>query len=167
MARVDLVELPSVRGNEAWNIGRVLANWDGGYQAFTGFASAMRQGATLPRRTREVAILRVGALCDSQYEWRRHVLMARKAGLDDDQIGNIRLGVTDGLSKEEQMAVRIAAAVELRSVDDALWDDATQIFSSAELVELVLLSAMYSLVSRVLISLDVDLDADIVGPEFP
>jgi alkylhydroperoxidase family enzyme len=167
VARVDLIEPPYDVGRNEWNIARTLANSGGSFQAFTSFAAAMAQGATLPRRTREVAILRVGTLCGSEYEWRRHVLRARRVGLTDDQIGGLRKGLTDGLSEQEQMAVRLAEAVEQRSVDDGLWKDASAVFNQSELVELTLLAAMYSLVSRFLLALDVDLDADISGPDFP
>ncbi|QIY93650.2 carboxymuconolactone decarboxylase family protein [Streptomyces sp. S1D4-11] len=47
-------------------------------------------GSTLSPRTRELAILRVAWRRRCQYEWVQHVLIARKAGVTDEEIDAIR-----------------------------------------------------------------------------
>src|SRR4051794_39628643 len=56
------------------------------YHVFNGhvlFAS------TLSPRDRELLILRVAIVREAEYEWAQHVVQARDAGLDDDDIGRV------------------------------------------------------------------------------
>src|SRR5215470_10682026 len=61
-------------------------------KAWYGFAAHVIGDSTLPAREREIVILRVASLCRSAYEWAQHVVMARGAGLSDDDIVRVRRG---------------------------------------------------------------------------
>src|ERR1700752_2910396 len=54
------------------------------------FANHVLGKSTLPAREREIVILRIGYLCRSGYEWGQHVVIARRSGLDDDDIRRIK-----------------------------------------------------------------------------
>src|SRR6202050_2319565 len=161
MARVALIDLPSDVG-DVWNVRRALANSTALLGALVEFFSATRERTLLPPRTREAVILRCGALCGCEYEWRRHVLLARQAGLEDDEIRRSRADVVTDFAASELAAIRLASAVEPRERDEDVWSEARNHFDDSQLVEIVGLSAQYSLMCRILLALDIDLDPDIL-----
>ena len=149
------------------NIFKALSNSPQVLKGFGDLGGRLLFRGQLPPRTRELVILRVGAMLGSDYEWGQHVVMGRAAGLSDDEIRAIRDGSIGGLSPSEVAAVRYAEAVEERRVDDALWDAAASHFGPAEMVELTVLAAFYGLVSRTLLALGVELDDNIQGLDHP
>src|SRR4029453_9053603 len=48
--------------------------------------------STLSARERELAILRVGWLCRSEYEWGQHAEIGRAIGLGDEEISRVADG---------------------------------------------------------------------------
>src|SRR5688572_28663152 len=48
--------------------------------------------STLGPRERELAILRIGYLCRSEYEWGQHAVIGRGVGLTDDEIRRVIAG---------------------------------------------------------------------------
>src|SRR5215831_1346431 len=74
------------------------------------------EGSLAPR-DRELAILRIGWLCQAPYEWGEHVLIAKKVGITCEDVERIPLGSdASGWSEHEQAILR--AAEELH--DDAM-----------------------------------------------
>jgi alkylhydroperoxidase family enzyme len=59
---------------------RALANSPGAARAVTGLASYIRHGSKLDPRLRELAILQVGYLAKSHYEWSHHFKIGREFG---------------------------------------------------------------------------------------
>lgn len=121
----------------------------------------------LSARLRELAILRLVSTLGAAYEWASHVPGARQAGITDDEIRAVRAGDLTGFTAHDEMALRFAAAVEARSVDDTLWAEARELFSEVELVDLTLVSAFYGLASRCVLAFDVPLDDGLHGFELP
>jgi 4-carboxymuconolactone decarboxylase len=161
MTRVPLIEPPRDVGRNDWNITKVLAHSTCGFEAFTRFAGGMQRNPEVSGRSRELAILRVGAICGSEYEWRRHVVFGREAGLTDTEIDAVKQGNVAPFNARESSAIRWAEAVETRTVTQGLFDAVREQFTDAQLVELTLVSSMYSMVSRFLLALDVDIDDDV------
>ena len=149
------------------NIFRALANSPQVLKGFNNLGGRLLYRGALPARTRELVVLRVGAMLGSDYEWAQHVQIGREAGLSDDEIRAMRDGRTEGLSPPEAAAVRYGEAVEERRVDDPLWQATAAHFSPGEMVELTVLAAFYGLVSRMLIALDVQLDEGLQGLSYP
>src|SRR5437660_11461704 len=52
------------------------------------FAVSLAVNGALPPqpRLRELAILRTGWLCRAEYEWGQHAVLARRAGISDEEI---------------------------------------------------------------------------------
>ena len=149
------------------NIFKALANSPQVLKGFNNLGRRLLFRGALPARTRELVVLRIGAMLGSDYEWGQHVLMGRAAGLSDDEIRAIREGRVDGLSESEAAAVRYGEAVEERRVDDALWEQTAKHFSAGEMVELTVLAGYYGLVSRALLALGVELDDNVQGLDHP
>src|SRR5918995_7110860 len=68
------------------NLVRALAHSPHGARAIGGIANFIRHGSRLDPRLREMAILQVGYLARSAYEYSHHVEIGRHFGVSDDDI---------------------------------------------------------------------------------
>jgi alkylhydroperoxidase family enzyme len=172
MARVRLNETQDIAESHRWifermdkagttlNIFRALSHSPEAMLRFMRFGNYLLTEGKLDAGLRELAILRAGWLCRSPYEFSQHIAFGRRAGLSDEQIR----AVTDPSSKffdPKQMAV-LSFAGELTSdarVSDAAYAAVAQFLNEEEIVELILVTSFYNLVSRTLNALEVDVDA--------
>jgi len=85
---MDIKELQSKIGHadKVFNILKTLVRYPALLKAWVGFANHIMFGSSLSPRDREIAILRIGWLCQSGYEFGQHILMGQEAGLSDDEI---------------------------------------------------------------------------------
>ncbi len=67
-------------------LARALVNSPNAARAFTGVGQFIRYGSKLDPRLRELAILQVGWLARSPYEWSHHVKIGHDFGVTDDDI---------------------------------------------------------------------------------
>src|ERR1700740_2909346 len=92
MARVpyfDRAELPPEHQdllNRPINLFRALVNSPGAARGWSGIGHYIRHGSKLDPRLRELAILQVGYLAKSPYEYSHHVKIGREFGVTDDEI---------------------------------------------------------------------------------
>ena len=77
---------PIAKGGRVLNIFRTLANHSALARRWMVFSNHILGKSTLPIKDRELVILRIGYLCQSGYEWGQHVVIARNAGMTDDEI---------------------------------------------------------------------------------
>ncbi len=144
------------------NLYKTLANHAGMVGAWTEFAQSVRADTKTPRALRELMILRSGQVQRSEYEWAQHLRMARKAGVREAQIVALPAWrASEEFDPAEKAALGLLEAVTAGNVDDATWATAATQFSREEMVELVMVSAFYAMVARVLDALRIDLDDDI------
>jgi 4-carboxymuconolactone decarboxylase len=144
------------------NLYRALGNHPALVGAWTEFAQSIRADTKTPRALRELMILRSGQVQKSEYEWAQHLRMARKAGVREAQIAALDDWRQSGeFDPQEKAALGLLEAVTAGRMDDPTWEAAAGHFSREEMVELVLVSAFYSMVARVLDALRVQLDDDI------
>lgn len=61
-------------------------------KAWLQFNAQVLRATTLSERHRELLILRVTAVRKAAYNWAEHVLMARRCGLDDEEIARVAYG---------------------------------------------------------------------------
>src|SRR5215831_4094236 len=76
------------KGNPAriLNVFATLVRHTDLYRRWTPFANHILFKSTLTPRDRELAILRIGWLCRSEYEFAQHTVVGRRAGLTDADI---------------------------------------------------------------------------------
>jgi 4-carboxymuconolactone decarboxylase len=121
------------------------------------FANHVLSKSTLPPRERELVILRIGYLCRSGYEWGQHVVIAREAGLTDDEIRRVKAGPSaKGWSDPDRLLLQ--ATDELRGdafVTDATWRALAKHLTTPQLMDLVFAVGQYNLVSMALNSFGV------------
>ena len=138
------------------NIFRTLAHHPDLMRRWLVFGNHVLGKSTLPPRERELAILRVGYLCQSGYEWGQHVRIGLDSGLTQDEIDRIPQGsAAEGWSELDRAI--LDATDELH--DDAFITEATWQrlgdLSDPQKVDLIFAVGQYNLVSMALNSLGV------------
>jgi alkylhydroperoxidase family enzyme len=114
-------------------------------------ASNLLDRGSLPRREREIVILRATAKAGGEYEWGVHVaFFAEKVGLTEAQVAaTVRGGAEDPVwSPRERLLLRLVDQLhDSARLDDALWSELAAAFEPAQLVELVVLAGFYRTIS--------------------
>ena len=130
-------------------------------KAFLGFNRHVLFETSLSERDRELLILRTAWRCRSEYEWAQHVVLARQAGLGDDEIALVQEG-PDAAGWSAEDAVLLRAVDELHAdsfVGDATWKQLAARFDERELMDLLFTIGVYAMLAGVFNSLGVQLDA--------
>jgi alkylhydroperoxidase family enzyme len=155
------------------NLHRLLAHSPNGTRAFNGLGNFIRHGSRLDPRLREMAILQVGYLARSPYEYSHHVKIGRDFGVSDDDIRAITDETEGRPSKLEPLAKAVLRAAREMTTDLAISDETfaelQQGLDSERLTDLVLTISFYNAVVRVLATLQIDVEDDYLGylDEFP
>lgn len=106
------------------------------------------KGALNPRE-RELAILRIGWLCQAPYEWGEHVYVAKSVGLTSADIERITIG-SSAIEWNELDRAILAAVEELHSnamISDATWTILERHLNEQQLIELPIVIGQYQTVS--------------------
>ncbi|HEY8123071.1 MAG TPA: carboxymuconolactone decarboxylase family protein [Myxococcota bacterium] len=129
------------------------------------FGNHVLAKSTLPARERELAILRVGYRCKSEYEWGQHVLIARRCGISDVEIAGIAAGPdAPGWSAADAAVLRAADELhEDQMIGDATWAELSKSWSRQQLMDLVFAIGQYHLVAMALNTLGVQRDPGVPG----
>ena len=87
---------------------------------------------SLSPRLREVVILAVGAVWQSEYELYAHSAAARKVGISDDAVRGLASGeIPDDLSKDEKIAAGLTRQLSTtHRVDETLYRQAENCFGT-------------------------------------
>ena len=147
------------------NIFKTLAHHPKLLQRWMVFGNHVLFRSTLPPRERELVILRIGWLCEAEYEWGQHVIIGKQAGLNDEEIQLIKAG-PDAAGWGEFDATLLQAVDELHAeavISDATWQALSARYNTQQLIDLVFAIGQYNLVSMVLNTLGVQLDEGIPG----
>ena len=114
-------------------------------------ASNLLDRGSLPRREREIVILRATARTGGEYEWGVHVaFFAAQVGLTDAQVAATTQGGPEdpAWSPRERLLVGLVDQLhDTARLDDALWAELAVEFEPAQLVELVVLAGFYRTIS--------------------
>lgn len=153
-------ELTARRGN--LNVYRALANAE---KLFTGWMLAGDAALTspvVPRRLRELVVLRTAYLMDCSYELGQHRDVAQTAGVDTDSINAIASDSdwqTGDFDPTELAVLRLTTElVTTRRVAAPLFDEVHQALGTEATVEVLMVINRYAGLALMLNALDVDLD---------
>lgn len=154
----DLLRLPL-------NLYRQLVNSPDGARAFRSLGHHIRFGTSLDPRLREMAIIQIGYLAKSQYEYAHHVEMGlKKFGLSKEDVYAINaetLGRKTELSKLDRTVLRAARDMFSNlKISDSDFNFLQKHFTNSHVIELVLAIAFYCAVVRVLATLEVDIEPE-------
>lgn len=127
---------------------------------FLRLGNAILLKSIVPQKLRELAILRVGHLCQANYEWAQHVPIALHVGLRQSQIDVLPYWQNSPEFDDQEKAVlRYTDEITLgiRAKDDTF--AAVRSFLNEEaVVELTTAIGYYGMVCRILETLQVELE---------
>jgi len=119
----------------------------------------IRQQSTLSGRIRELLIVRIGVLCRSEYEWAAHAPAGRRLGMTDADIQRIVDGSGAGGDPIETVLLRAVDELHRDSVvSDSTWRELAAVFDSKQLLDILITTGGYRMVSMALNSFGVQLE---------
>ena len=141
-----------------------MANNPDASRAMTGLAMYIRHKSKLDPRLRELAILQVGYLAKSPYEYSHHVKIGREFGVSDDDIRAIGEETAGRPSKLDPLAKTVLRAAR-EMTNDLAMSDATyaaleRALGREQLIDLTLTIAFYNAVVRMLGTLQIDVEPE-------
>lgn len=150
---------------KAVNVRQTLATNPIVAKAFADFGATLLNGGSIPPRTRELVILRMGWRCESVYEFGQHTLMARSLGITDDEIRALTrpLSVWPWAAGERALLQMVDDLHADDCVSDQTWAELEVHFTHAEVLEHLAATLFYRMVSGVLNSCGVALDDGVPG----
>lgn len=166
--RYPYVDIPTeiaadlaARGGRPINLYRVLANAPAMLRTWIDFAWGLRLNCRTPRSLRELMILRTAQLQGSAYEWQSHRVMARAAGVTDEQVAELAMWRhSAAFNERERAALALTEAIVRGEVDDRIHAEVAGRFDREECIELAMTAAAYCMVARVLDALDVSTEGE-------
>jgi alkylhydroperoxidase family enzyme len=155
------------------NVYRALVHNPAALRALHTQARYIRHESKLDPRLREMAILQVGYLLRSPYEYSHHVKIGRDFGVSDEDIRAITAeteGHSTSLSPLDKAVLRAAREMTTDlAASDATFAELRQSLDNEELIDLLLTIGFYNAVVRVLATLQIDVEDDYLQylEEFP
>ena len=146
-------------------IGTLARHWEASKKFGVWGNHVMGNTSTLLPRERELLILRIGWLCQAEYEWGQHVVFGKAAGLTDAEIARIKAG-PDAEGWEPFDATLLRAADELHKdafISEATWAALSARYTTEQLMDVVFAVGQYTLVSMALNTFGVQLDKGVKG----
>jgi len=112
----------------------------------------LRFNTSVPKRLNEFAILIQARISNAQYEWWAHERIARKAGLSDGVMAGLReCRRPDGMQPDEALVYDFCVQLSLNHrVPDDVWARAIEAMGEQQVIDLVVLSGTYVMVSMLL-----------------
>jgi alkylhydroperoxidase family enzyme len=145
-------------------LNRVMANSPNAARAMTGLAMYIRHKSKLDPRLRELAILQVGYLSRSRYEYSHHVKIGREFGVTDDDIRAIGEETRGWPTKLDPLAKTVLLAAremtEKLAMSDATFAELEKALGCEQVIDLTLAIAFYNAVVRLLGTLEVDVEPE-------
>ncbi|MHA1670502.1 MAG: carboxymuconolactone decarboxylase family protein [Promethearchaeota archaeon] len=147
------------------NIMATLANYSKLYKRWRVFGNHVLFKSSLPPRDREILILRIGWLCQAEYEWGQHAKIGKQCGLSEEELIQIIEG-PNAKGWNPFDATLLTAVDELyvdSFISDETWQKISTKYNQHQLIDLVFTVGQYNLVSMVLNTLGVQLEDNIDG----
>lgn len=112
----------------------------------------LRFNTSVPKRLNEFAILIQARISNAQYEWWAHERIARKAGLSEGVMAGLReCRRPEGMQADEALVYDFCVQLSLNHrVPDDIWAQAIQSMGEQQVIDLVVLSGTYVMVSMLL-----------------
>jgi alkylhydroperoxidase family enzyme len=151
--------------SQALNIFTTLAHHPRLLKKWSEFGGVLLYRGDLDPREREIAILRTGWNCQSEYEFGQHRVIGLRSGMTEKEVDATTLD-PDAAGWNDSDRLLIRAVDELHAdnkISDATWAELAKKYTKQQLIELVFVVGQYHLVSMALNSLGVQRDEGIDG----
>jgi AhpD family alkylhydroperoxidase len=143
LAREQFDKLAAGRG--ILNLHRMMAYAPTLMKASGDMAVAFRHESILPGALAEIVILRTAQVAACDYEWERHVPLARSVGVSEQQIADIgRWSQSAAFDAKEKAALKYTETIaQSAPVDDKTFAELQRHLSAREIVALTMLVGFY------------------------
>lgn len=142
------------------NLFRAMVHSPNGARAFHGLGEFIRHTSRLDPRLRELAILQVGYLTKSVYEYTHHIKIGRDFGVTDHDLRALADETAGRPSKLEPLAKTVLRAAREMTTGFAIADETfvalKKDLDHERLTDLVLTIAFYNAVVRFLATMQID-----------
>lgn len=155
------------------NLNRAMVNSPGASRAFSRLGGYIRNQSTLDPRLREMAILQVGYLARSEYEYSHHIKIGHDFGVSDDDVRAISRETAGQDSRLEPLAKAVLRGarqmVAGEAIDEGTFATLKEALGHEHLTDLVVTIAFYCGVVRLLATLGIDVEPEYLHylQEFP
>ncbi|MEV1063976.1 carboxymuconolactone decarboxylase family protein [Streptomyces sp. NPDC050263] len=151
---------------KALNALGVLARCPELTRAFNVFNGRLLFAAGLKIRRRELLVLRISALREAAYEWKRHVWIARhEAAMADEEIVRVGEGLdAPGRSDEERALLRaVDELIADARIADSAWREPAKVLDERQLMDVVFGVGACDTIATAFKTFGVVLDDDLGG----
>lgn len=168
MARIDYPSFsalsPMVRQHfetqSPLNVTHMLSHNEGVMAGVARLGAQLLSRGTLAPELREIVIVRVGRLCNSEYEAHQHEKIASELGVSDEKLKALRGTERSMFDATEQAALRYIEQLHSDGgVNEEVFFECARYFSPSQLVELCILGGFYTMIAGFLTSFDVKIEA--------
>ncbi|SJM51185.1 carboxymuconolactone decarboxylase family protein [Gulosibacter sp. 10] len=171
MARVPLVDAEDLPEEFRYclsrpiSILRALGNAPGALHAHHEYAEWIRWRSRLDPRLRQLVIIEVGLLTESDYEYSHHVALGHRFGVEDadvrELVAVLEGGGNDYFTPAELAAFRLTRElVEEREVRDPAWRDAESLLGTELVTEVAAIAGFYLYVATMIRVLRVEVEPE-------
>ncbi len=125
---------------------RMIAHAETAFRPWLALGGALLGSLQLDPGLRELAILRVAAIAECDYERVQHEAIATGVGLRPEQVAAVVAGRVSGdeFDRQETLVLRfVGSAIEARGADAALVAEVEESLSAREVIELLLVVSHY------------------------
>lgn len=142
------------------NLLRLMSHSPKGATAFHTMGQYIRHESPLNPRLREMAILQIGYMTRSVYEYTHHIKISRDFGVSDEDIRAIAIetkGLTSQLDSLTQTVLRAAREMTQNfAASEATFNELKTHLDNESLTDLVLIISFYNAVVRFLATMQID-----------
>lgn len=145
-------------------LARAMVNSPKAARAFSGLGQFIRYGSKLDSRLRELAILQVGWLAKSPYEWSHHVKLGHDFGVTDEDVQALiddTAGKPTGLDDLTKTVLKAAREITVDGgMSQPTWDALQAALGTEQLIDLSVTISFYNAVVRMLATLQIDIEPE-------
>jgi len=145
-------------------VSRAFVRHPAALKAFRVWATyVMSDSNPLPPREREILALRTAWRVRSGYEWSRHVLFGRRAGLRDEEMEALKRPIADGGWKASDAALIATADVLVSDffVPDNIWTELASHFNDRQCMDAIFVVGHFTMLAMFLNTAGVPIDHDV------
>jgi 4-carboxymuconolactone decarboxylase len=142
-----------------------LAHYPALARAFLTLNKHVAVDSTLSARERELLILRVSWLRQSEYEFVQHLILGRRAGLTEAELQRLEAGPdAPGWSEQDAQLLRVADELYRDArISDKNWARLAGSYTTQQIMDMIFLVGCYEVLAMAIKSFDIPLEPGVAG----